>query len=461
MLTKLLKAIKRHKLLSKGDKVLIACSGGPDSVALLHLLYELRHKYNLDLSLAHVNHNLRGRDSNRDEMFVRGLAKEMVLPIYLKSVNLKILAKKEKLSIEEAARKVRYEFFDELAKKHKIDRIATAHTKNDQAETVLMRLLRGAGASGLAGIPVKRGKIIRPLLSTTRDEILNYLRQNKIAYRIDKTNLQVDFLRNRIRNRLLPQLTREYNPKFIEALVKAAEILSAQEEYLRKKTVKLAEKLITAEGRQTVALKLTKFSTLPEILQRSLVRLAWERLSNEVYPLEFDPVERVLDFVRQSKTGQRVNLRKHYWVERTQDKIIFFHLKRERVNRKLSRPGKFSIPELKMEVKCDMIDRKKLPVKILNPAKHVAYLDYDKFEKPPQLRSWKTGERFKPLGLQGAKKLSDFFTDLKVPRYQRENIPVLSSNGRIAWVVGHRISDDFKVGPKTKRVLRVEAQILN
>jgi tRNA(Ile)-lysidine synthase len=461
MLTKIVQAIKRHKFLNKGDKVLIACSGGPDSVVLLHLLYGLRFKYNLDLRLAHINHNLRDRDSNKDEAFIKGLAQELALPVYVKSVNVRAFAKREKLTIEETARKVRYEFLDELAKKHGIDRIATAHTLNDQAETVLMRLLRGAGPSGLAGIPVKRGRIIRPLLSITREEILRYLKQNKITYRIDRTNLKSDFLRNRIRNRLIPQLAKEYNPKLIEILSKTAEILSEQEEYLKEKTDKLAEKFITIEGRQAVSLGVARFSKLPEILQRNLVRLAWEKLCKEVYPLDFDEVERVLNLAHQGKTGQRANLQKNFWVEKAHGKIIFFELSKKRVSRKLSGPGKLSIPELRMEVKYDIVRRKKLPKEILSPAENVAYLDYDKFDEPPLLRSWDKGERFKPLGMKGSKKLSDFFTDLKVPRHQRENIPVLSSSGQIAWVIGYRINDDFKVRPDTRKVLRVETRILN
>jgi tRNA(Ile)-lysidine synthase len=460
MRAKLIRTVKRHELLKKGDKVLVACSGGPDSVALLHLLHQLRYKYKLALYLAHVNHGLRGRESNSDERFVRGLAEKLGIPILVKKADVKKLAEQKGLNLEEAARLVRYEFFESLVEKHKLDKIATGHTLNDQAETVLMRLLRGAGPTGLSGIPIKRGKIIRPLLETTREEILDYLKQNKIKFRIDKTNLKSDYLRNKIRNKLLPGLLKEYNPNLTKVLGRTAALFSELEEQIEKQTEKVAQRILSSPKDGVVQLKLRQFQKFPTILQRNLIRMAWENLSKEIYPLDFDQVERVLDLANPGTVGQRVNLKKNYWAEKEQNQLALFRQTRKKTKVRIPVPGKLAIPQIDLEISSKVVSRKKLPAKIVSMTERAAYLDLDMFTELPLLRSWQKGDRFKPLGLEGTKKVSDFFTDLKVPRYQRSQIPLLCSNGRIAWVVGYRISEEFKVRPETKKVLCLQAASL-
>lgn len=436
---------------------MIACSGGPDSGALLHLLYQLRDKYQLGLYLAHVNYGLRGRESDRDEKFVRKLAEKLGMPVFVKRINVKKLARQKKLSLEEAARLVRYKFFESLAEKHQLDKIATGHSLNDQAETVLMRFLRGAGPTGLSGIPIKRGKIIRPFLETTREEILGYLKRNKIKFRIDKTNLRCNFLRNRIRNNLLPLLLKEYNPNLIEGLGRTAAIFSELEVQIEKQTAKVAQRILSSSRDGAVRLNLRQFKKLSGILQRSLVRTAWEKLSQEIYPLDFDQVERVLELANFGQVGQRVNLKKNYWAEKEQNRLILFRQARKKTKVRIPVPGQLAIPQMNLEISSKVVNRKQLPAKIASLTEGVAYLDLKKFTAPPLLRGWQKGDRFRPLGLEGTKKVSDFFTDLKVPRYQRSQIPLLCCNGRIAWVVGYRISEEFKVRPETKRVLCLRA----
>jgi len=457
MLAKLIHTIMRHKLLHKGDKVLVACSGGPDSVALLHLLYQLRYKYTLNLYLAHVNHGLRGKASDTDEEFVRRLAEKLGIPIFVKRADVMKFARQKGLSLEGAARLARYEFFEGFAEKYQLDKIATGHSLNDQAETVLMRFLRGAGPTGLSGIPIKRGKIIRPLLEISREEILQYLNQDKIKFRIDKTNLRSDFLRNRIRNNLLPLLLKEYNPNLIEGLGRTAAIFSELEKQIEKQTKKEAKRILIFSTEGTVKLNLREFRKLPSILQRNLIRTAWEKLSNEIYPLDFDQVERVLDLANSGTVGQRVNLKKNYWAEKEQNQLVLFRQTGKKAKVRIPVPGQLAIPQMNLEISSKVVSRKKLPIKIASRTERAAYLDLGKFTAPPLLRSWQKGDRFKPLGLEGTKKLSDFFTDLKVPRYQRSQIPLLCSNGRIAWVVGYRISEEFKVRPETKKVLCLQA----
>lgn len=460
LLNRVIATIKRHDLLRKGDRVLVACSGGPDSVALLRLLYTIKDNYKLDLYLAHINHKLRGKDSDLDLTFVKDLATELKLPFYLKTVNVRKLAKQKSLSIEEAARNARYGFWESLAAKHKLDKIATGHNQNDQAETVLMRLLRGTGPAGLSGIPIKRGKIIRPLLEVSRAEILDYLKRNKIKYRTDKSNLKSDFLRNRIRNQLLPQLQKEYNPNLTLVLSRTAAVSSEQNEFVQKKVFSLSKKTITKLNQNVVALNLKNLKRLNPILQKNLVRLAWDKLEGQIYPPDFKDVERVLYLANTGTSGQRVNLTKGWWAEKSRDRLFLFRQNVKRMKVRIPVDNKLTVPELGLEVNSEVLERKKLPKKILSPTENVAYLDYEKFTAPPVLRNWAKGNRFKPLGMNGTKKLSDFFVDLKVPRHQRDQIPVLSSNGKIAWVVGYRISEDFKVRPESSKVLLLEAKKL-
>jgi len=457
MQAKLIRTVKRHSLLQKGDKVLVACSGGPDSVALLHLLYQLRDKYKLQLYLAHVNHGLRGKDSDRDEKFVRRLAGELGIPLFVKRADVKKFAKQKGLSLEEAARLVRYEFFESLAKKDRLNKIATGHTLDDQAETVLMRLLRGAGLTGLSGIPIQRGKIIRPMLEISRAEIMDYLKQNKIKFRIDRTNLKSDHLRNKIRNKLLPVLLKEYNPKLTEVLGRTAALFSELEEQMEKQVQKESKRILSSSRDGAVQLNLRQFKKLSDILQRSLIRATWEMLTRETYLLDFNQVERVLELANCGQVGHRVNLKENFWAEKEQNQLILFRQARKKAKVRIPLRSKLTIPQLNLEISSKVINRKKLLTKITSKTERVAYLDLDKFTDLPLLRYWRKGDRFKPLGLEGTKKLSDFLTDLKVPRYQRSQIPLLCSNGRIAWVVGYRISEDFKVGPETKRVLCLEA----
>ena len=461
LLNRVIATIKRHDLLRKGDRVLVACSGGPDSVALLRVLYAIKDIYKLDLYLAHINHKLRGKDSDLDQSFVKDLATELKLPFYLKTISVRKLAKQKSMSIEEAARNARYRFLESLASKLKLDKIATGHNQNDQAETVLMRLLRGTGPAGLAGIPVKRGKIIRPLLEVSRTEILDYLKRNKIKYRTDKSNLKSDFLRNKVRNHLLPQLQKEYNPNLALILSQTALVTSQLNEFVQKRVSFLAKKTINKLNQNVVILNLKSLRRVHPILQKNLIRLAWEKLEGQVHPPDFKEVERVLYLANSGTSGQRVNLKKGWWAENGKDRLFLFRQKAKRVNLRIPVEKKVTVPGLGLEINSEVLERSKLPRRIFSLTENVAYLDYEKFTARPLLRNWQVGDRFKPLGMSGTKKLSDFFVDLKVPRHQRDQIPVLSSNGKIAWVVGYRISEDFKVRPESCKVLLLEAKKLN
>lgn len=297
--------LQEQKLILPGEKIWIACSGGPDSVALFHLLCSLRRKWRLRLGLIHFNHGLRGNEAGQDVRFVRSLAKKNRLPFCTARGKIQSLARKDRLSLEEAARKARYDFFVETARRYRIPKMALAHTQNDQAETVLMRILQGTGLRGLLGIrsKIKMGSVIfiRPLLEFSKEEIRNFLEAKQIPYREDSSNRSLQFLRNRIRRRLLPRLAREFNPRIVQTLARIPAIVREEHELFQELETKAWKRIFKTADSRKVELKRRYFlKCLPplqfRILERALRKLdfqsglgfdAWKRLRPELTRAKF------------------------------------------------------------------------------------------------------------------------------------------------------------------------------
>ncbi len=456
ILRKFENAIIRFNMLKKGDLVIVACSGGPDSVALLYLLNHVRKKYDLKLAVAHINHKLRGKESEEDERFVKRLARDLGLDFYAKSFEVGSIAKKKKLSIEEAAREVRYDYLNSLARRIKADRIALGHNADDQAETVLMRLIRGAGGLGLSGMPVVKGKLIRPLLEVKRKDIEKFLRDEEFGFRIDSTNLRKDYLRNRIRLEFLPYLRRKYNPKIVDILNRTASILSAQEDYLKNQTLK-EFKRVAKEEKEKISLDLDKLFSYDIFLQREMLRLAIDRLQGGIFKTGFSQVERILSLAQKRKAGTRVFLNIDLLAEVSAKGLNLYKVKEAKKDQFIAFPGITESERFGIRLDSEIINRKNLREKPYSKDEMTVFLDWDKLKPPFILRNPQRGDRFKPLGMKGTKSLKDLLTDLKVPRYERERTLVLTSKNRIAWVLGHRIADQFKVQKKTRQVLKIKA----
>ncbi|HKZ21985.1 MAG TPA: tRNA lysidine(34) synthetase TilS, partial [candidate division Zixibacteria bacterium] len=352
-----------------------------------------------------------------------------------------------------AARQIRYNFLEKTAQKIKADKIALGHTQNDQAETVLMRLFRGSGSLGLSGIPIKRGKFVRPLLEVSREEVLKYLKEKKIPYRTDKSNLAAQFLRNRIRHKLLPWLKKEINQEIISSLTRTATILNEIEQYLDRETKKIFEKLAQTT-KNKILINRQKFSDLSGIFKKNLIRYSWTNLTAEIYPLEFKQVERVLGLVETGKVGKRVNLKNGYLTELNSKHLVIFKKQLKKYKIPVKFPGEFKLNG--HNLKARIIERRKLPEKIRTKSENQAYLDWGKLKGTLNLRGYLPGDKFKPLGMKGNQKLSDFFVNSKIPRHKREEILLLISKKKIAWIVGQRISDEFKITNKTKKVLALQ-----
>ncbi|MFC1632133.1 tRNA lysidine(34) synthetase TilS [Candidatus Omnitrophota bacterium] len=320
--------IQEFNLLEPGEKVVVGVSGGADSVALLQLLDKLKKPWRLKLHIAHLNHLLRPGEAERDSNFVAGLAKKMKLPITCAAIDVKDFAKSAKLSIEEAARNLRYDFLVNLAKENGCKKIALGHNRNDQAETVLMRFLRGSGVAGLGGIPVKRAfdgcLIVRPLINTTRKQITDFLAAKKINYRTDSSNLSNLFLRNKVRQQLIPLIEQGFNANIQEVLVNFAENISVDFAFLEE-TVQRKFKLVSlTPNQEEVVLNSKKFSALHKALQKSICRLAIKQLKGNVRKIDFRHWKELESLIEFRPHNSIVDLPGNVSVAKKKGKLVFY-----------------------------------------------------------------------------------------------------------------------------------------
>lgn len=312
ILGKVEQTIEKYNMLKSSDRVVVAVSGGPDSVALVYLLNKLKKKWQLYLHLAHLNHMIRKDEAERDSVFVENLAKRLNFPLTCESIKVEDFAKEEKLSLEEAARKVRYDFLLKVAKINCASKVALAHNQDDQAETVLMRFLRGSGISGLRGIPAKRQLgdclIIRPLLEVNRKQIMHFLKAKNISFRIDSSNLKNLYFRNRIRNQLLPSLEKDFNPNIREMLINFAENISADFDFLEEIGEAKFRNLRTSSSNAEVVIDIKKFSALHKALQKLVIRLAIKELKGDVRRIDYRHWKELEDLAGRRPSNSIVDL---------------------------------------------------------------------------------------------------------------------------------------------------------
>ena len=440
---------QKKKLLDDKEKVLVACSGGPDSVALLFALKALSKRLILKLGVAHLNHLLRP-EAGMDADFVKKLANKLKLPFFYSEADTKAVAKENKWSLEEAGRNLRYAFFEQAAKDEKFDKIATAHTADDLAETVLLQIIRGSG--GPTGIPAKRGRIIRPILWSTRQDVLAFLKQEKLAYRTDHSNKDKKFFRNRVRNELLPLLEKEYNPQIRAALIRLAKIFEEEKKFLRTEAEKVIKKALVKEN-QALGLKLSALSKVSKAIQRGILQTVCARYFD--LNLDFAATERLSGSL--DKPG-KIELAKGLFADSIRKGMLWFYkLEKKPEPVRLKLPLDTLVKANGLVLKAQKIPRSQLKTLAL-PDGWQAYLDAGRLKSPLLLRPVEKGDRFIPLGMKAPKKVGGFFTDAKVPAFQRQNALLLTSGGKICWVIGHRIAEDFKVGPKTKEVIYLRAE---
>jgi len=439
MLDKFLQYISLQQLFSSQHKILLTVSGGMDSMVMAKLFAMA----GFDFGIAHCNFKLRGAESDGDAAFVRKFANELNVPFFEKKFETQLFAAEHQLSIQQAARELRYSWFELLIREHGFDFFATAHHFDDQIETFFINLFRGTGVSGLRGIFPKNGRCVRPLLFASRMEIEDFAKLHSVAFREDSSNLKDDYLRNRIRHHVLPALEKT-KPDFRTGFGLTFDYLTQTEAFIKNQMVAITENLISEEdGFWKIELKLLQN-------QQPLPFILFELLK----PFNFN-FENVLMMVEAfGKTPGKSFLSPSHKALLDRDHLLIFDLKNEDPSTEI-----FLVNENDVEVHEPVeLIIKKIAFSneyAMDKRKSVAQLDMDKLKFPLQIRKPVTGDYFYPLGMGGRKKLSDFFTDEKFTAIQKLNTWLLISEGKIAWVIGRRADDRFKITPDTKRVMKI------
>ncbi len=445
LLDKVKETIKRHHLFSREEKILIAFSGGIDSTALLHLLRELQEGWSITLALGHFNHKLR-RNAESEELFVRNVAKKLDIPLYVSSEDVRSYAVERKLNIEEAGRKLRYDFLKDTAKKYGFSKIATGHTMNDQAETFFMRLFRGSGLSGLSGIyPVVDNLIIRPLLDISREEIHNYLNSIKAEFQVDESNLDKRFLRNRIRGELLPYLQKEFDPHLVSRLGKVSSLFQEDEFILKKLTEKERPKVVRSCEEQ-IFLDQKGLSALPVGLARRTVREFIAEIKGDLRKISFEDIESILGLAE----GKEYSLSKDCLLRREQNRIFCPRADLETLSYELLWTGKNPLVIKDLDMSFSGMELPGVPEDWKFDNNNGACLDLGKLRFPLTVRSRREGDRYQPLGSPGRKKLKEIMRAKRIPVRERNKRPVFLSAGEIVWIYGLPVAEKFKIVPETK-----------
>ncbi len=457
VLDKVRKTVSRHNMLKAGDTVLVGVSGGADSVCLLHILKRLCKELGIDLVAAHVHHGIRGEEAELDAAFVRKICVDWKIPFRLEKVSVPELAQREHLSLETAGRLARYRCFHEICCREKIDRIATAHNRDDQSETLLMRILRGTGIDGLAGIrPVREDGVIRPLLEVSREEIEGYCAENQLEYRNDSTNAENDYTRNRIRNYLLPILKKEFNPQIGEALSRLSQNMEEDGVFLNDYTRRLYRRINSPlPRRRPVVLDIESLKLVAPSIRIRLLRLAAEDAMGKGYRADYSHWNLVSELLDKN-TGTAVMLPDGLTVTVQYGWLAFETPKEQEERTKADasvcytvEPGGVYTTEWGT-VSLALCDSKqpRLPNQML--------ISYDKLEgQPLELRTRRAGDRIAVFQDGREKKLKDFLIDKKIPRQERERLLLLCSGNQVIAVIGYRVAEPYKADANTKRELRV------
>jgi tRNA(Ile)-lysidine synthase len=519
IIDKIKKTIRHYNMLAPGDKVILAVSAGPDSICLLDILKTLSPEMDLKLIVAHFDHGLRGEEDEFETKLSMDIAQSMGLPFETEKASVLL---NNRSSLEERARDARYAFLEKIREKHRAQKIAMGHTLNDQAETVIMRLLRGSGPAGLAGIPpVRDSRIIRPLIEISRDEIMHYIEARSLPFAMDSSNDNKRHLRNRLRHELIPMML-EYQPKLLEHLSRVSNIIRDEDAFLEPMALDWIGSEITKNNQGDAIVSVSSLRHLADPLKNRVIRNILKSVKGDIYPMEYDHILSVCGLLNNERPQCSVDLPNGIVVKKTYQTIYFISKapphpyplpqgerefvgasqQWERELNKTSRQGKRkfrgaspqrgrefigALPQGKSEfIGASRQEKREFSLSIEGPGTYhlnavgqvlileyinagsnlsiernlsIAYLDADKLNYPLVARNFQPGDRFVPLGMKGHKKVKNFFIDLKIPSEERALTPVLTSGSEIVWLCGFRIDERFKVTPHTKRILRVSISI--
>ena len=445
----------KHKLFKSGEKIVVGFSGGADSTALLLALWHLKSKYGYSILAAHVNYNLRGDDSRFDEQFVRKFCFDRNISLVVKNANIKSSS-----SVENHAREIRFGYFNDLRKLYKIQKIVLGHNREDQAETLLFRLFRGSGYTGIKGISPITDDIVHPLLSFCREDIVSYLESENIQWREDLSNENNTYTRNKIRNQMIPWIKEHLNPNVVSKLYETAEIFAETDDILESLATRRYLKAQIKHSKDECILSSRIIRKTKSVLRYYVYKEAYSRIngnSKDFYHNNFIDIENLLN----SDGSKQIFLPNNIFVFKEYDELIFTNIdisKFENLENEkeiTSLRSRFTFEDYRIIMK----KIKKMPNKRnLFEDKNVAYIDFDKTSFPITIRHRKPGDRFYPLGMQHNKKLKDFLIDEKVPKFDRDKVLIFCDKEKIIWLAGHRIDNRVVTSEQTMNILKIKIE---
>ena len=449
-------AIKKHSMLFEKDRVLIGLSGGPDSVCLLHALNNLKDGYKLSLHAIYIDHGLRPDEIPAEIEFCKKLCETLGVPFLTKSVDVKSYAKEYCLNKQEAARELRYKIFEDVALEIGSSRIALAHNADDQAETFFMRILRGAGQKGLSGIPPVRGKIIRPLIEIERKDIEEFLDSISQSFIVDSSNLKKDYFRNWLRLAVMPEFKRQ-NPELIRTISRTSEIIREEDNYLELIVTKTLMRLIPKKTDRTIELFLVPLETMDRVILRRVLRRAIDAVKG-LRGIGFVHIEDIIELVKRGNSGDRIYLPKGIRVIKGYSTLILTSEQPSKLGAySLNVPEELALKESGILIKSSFADSAEIPC----DGKSKVIIDAERIKLPLVVRARKSGDLFYPFGFGKRKKLQDFFVDEKIPRDERDSIPIVLSGNDVVWIAGYRADERFKVMSETKKIVLIEIKPLS
>ncbi|MGI5921443.1 MAG: tRNA lysidine(34) synthetase TilS [Syntrophomonadaceae bacterium] len=453
MLNRVAKYIEENQMIKSGDLIIVGVSGGPDSIALLHILNRLSKELHFSIVCAHLNHCLR-EAANAEEQFVRDKCLLWKIPFYSRMVKVREAAASQKKSLEEMGRICRYRFFSELLTELKGQSIATAHHGDDVAETVLLHLLRGTGLKGLRGILPVSGQLIRPLLGVKKAELVSYLNDNGINYCWDQSNEEVVYTRNRIRNELIPYLQKNFNPRIIDSLNQLAVMAREENQVLDEETERLWQDIAVKEEKELIIIDSKLLMSVKSGYQRRLIKKALGMLAGEA-EWDLEDTNMVMNLADREGSSRIIHLKKGVKVNKVYDQLIFTTLDRgiTKFSYPVPIPGQVIVHQTHDKYEFDLVDRREF-----QPKDNEMYLDYDKITEPLVLRSRQNGDRFRPPGFKGHKKLKNYFIDQKVPLLERDKVPILASATTIYAILGFQVTAQATVSQDTRKIVVIKKE---
>lgn len=454
--------IRRHDLVPPGSCIVAACSGGPDSLALVDLLHNLREELDFDLQVAHVDHGLRGEESEEDADFVRAFCLARDLPFHCCSVDVASEVAKKGGSIEEVGRRLRYDYLRKIAQQEGGAFIATGHHRDDQAETVLLNILRGSGARGLGGMRPQQGDVIHPLLCLTRSEIEEWCRGRNLHPRLDSSNMETCFRRNRIRHELLPILARNYNPSIVDTLSRTAEILADDHQFIYTHVETMYPEVVQNDA-NGIRMDSKRFAALDPAVQRELIRYIVQKLQGHIRGFSFLQVELIRELFLSASGNRSLDLPmglkaiRSYGVLKLVDNLPEKSMCWNGCVA-LEFPGETVVPALACKIRCYIVNGP-MPDFHATPGNQ-AFFDQSAVHPPLRVRCRRPGDRMRALGSPGERKLKDLFIDLKIPAVKRDQIPLIEDKEGILWAVGYRRSDRAKLTGDMNPYIKITVESL-